>query len=218
MTGCLIKDLMLIKNQKQFLVIIGVIGLMMLIIYDNPSFVFGYLTVMLSFLPITTLAYDDAENGAAYLFSLPVTRKGYVAEKYLFSIGFTLVTGSVVYGVVWVGCLLKRYSIQAEEMGMLLLASLSISVLFLATAIPVQIRFGSERSRIAGAIVMCSLFVICYGGARLLGALSIDEETLERAAASIGTAGIAGLAITAWIVIYGISCLVSFRLIAKREF
>ena len=49
MTGCLIKDLMLIKNQKQFLVIIGVIGLMMLIIYDNPSFVFGYLTVMLSF-------------------------------------------------------------------------------------------------------------------------------------------------------------------------
>ena len=76
MTGCLIKDLMLIKNQKQFLVIIGVIGLMMLIIYDNPSFVFGYLTVMLSFLPITTLAYDDAENGAAYLFSLPVTRRG----------------------------------------------------------------------------------------------------------------------------------------------
>ena len=214
MTGCLIKDLMLIKNQKQFLVIIGVIGLMMLIIYDNPSFVFGYLTVMLSFLPITTLAYDDAENGAAYLFSLPVTRRGYVAEKYLFSIGFTLVTGAVVYGVVWVGCLLKRYPIQAEEMGMLLLASLS----FLATAIPVQIRFGSERSRIAGAIVMCSLFVICYGGARLLGALSIDEETLERAAASIGTAGIAGLAITAWIVIYGISCLVSFRLIAKREF
>ena len=109
MTGCLIKDLMLIKNQKQFLVIIGVIGLMMLIIYDNQSFVFGYLTVMLSFLPVTTLAYDDAENGAAYLFSLPVTRRGYVAEKYLFSIGFTLVTGAVVYGVVWVGCLLKRY-------------------------------------------------------------------------------------------------------------
>ena len=180
MTGCLIKDLMLIKNQKQFLVIIGVIGLMMLIIYDNPSFVFGYLTVMLSFLPITTLAYDDAENGAAYLFSLPVTRRGYVAEKYLFSIGFTLVTGAVVYGVVWVGCLLKRYSIQAEEMGMLLLASLSISVLFLATAIPVQIRFGSERSRIAGAIVMCSLFVICYGGARLLGALSIDARKNRR--------------------------------------
>ena len=115
MTGCLIKDLMLIKNQKQFLVIIGVIGLMMLIIYDNPSFVFGYLTVMLSFLPITTLAYDDAENGAAYLFSLPVTRRGYVAEKYLFSIGFTLVTGAVVYGVVWVGCLLKRYSIQVPS-------------------------------------------------------------------------------------------------------
>ena len=149
------------EPEKQFLVIIGVIGLMMLIIYDNPSFVFGYLTVMLSFLPITTLAYDDAENGAAYLFSLPVTRRGYVAEKYLFSIGFTLVTGAVVYGVVWVGCLLKRYSIQAEEMGMLLLASLSISVLFLATRHscpdPVWFRKKPDRGRHRDVQPVCDL-------------------------------------------------------------
>ena len=85
MTGILMKDLMMLKCQKQFFFVMGVVGLMFLVIYDNPTLVFGYLTIMFSFIPLTTLAYDDADNGSAYLFTLPVSRKGYLVEKYLFS-------------------------------------------------------------------------------------------------------------------------------------
>ena len=52
MTGILMKDLMMLKCQKQFFFVMGVVGLMFLVIYDNPTLVFGYLTIMFSFIPL----------------------------------------------------------------------------------------------------------------------------------------------------------------------
>ena len=104
MTGFFIKDLMMLKCQKQFFFIMGIMALIFLVMYDNPSFVFGYLTIMFSFIPITTLSYDDADNGSAYLFSLPVSRVGYVIEKYAFSLGFTLAAALVSFIVVSAAC------------------------------------------------------------------------------------------------------------------
>ena len=106
MTGLLMKDLMMLKCQKQFFFVMGVVGLMFLVIYDNPTLVFGYLTIMFSFIPLTTLAYDDADNGSAYLFTLPVSRKGYLVEKYLFSAGFTLAAALLTLAVVIVAVVL----------------------------------------------------------------------------------------------------------------
>lgn len=39
-----------------------------------------------SMFSLSTISYDEFDNGNAFLFSLPITRKGYVIEKYIFGI------------------------------------------------------------------------------------------------------------------------------------
>ena len=154
------RDLMMLKCQKQFFFVMGVVGLMFLVIYDNPTLVFGYLTIMFSFIPLTTLAYDDADNGSAYLFTLPVSRKGYLVEKYLFSAGFILAAAFLTLAVVIVACLVKNYAVQPEELGVMVMTCITVSVIFSAVSMPVQLKFGSERSRVAAALTFGGLFGI----------------------------------------------------------
>ena len=79
MKGLLIKDFKLLKNQKQFFLIIGLITFMFLVTNDSPYFTITYATMMFSMFTMSTISYDEYDNGAAYLFSLPISRKGYVA-------------------------------------------------------------------------------------------------------------------------------------------
>jgi len=58
--------------------------------YTNFAFIIAYITVMVGILTLTTISYDEFENGMGYLFMLPVSRREYVGEKYLFSIVTTL--------------------------------------------------------------------------------------------------------------------------------
>lgn len=218
MTGFLIKDLMMLKCQKQFFFIMGVMGMIFLVMYDNPTFVFGYLTIMFSFIPLMTLAYDDADNGAAYLFSLPVSRIGYVVEKYVFSIGFTLMASLVTLVVVTVACLIKDYPIQADELGVLALASLTVAVLFLSVSMPVQIKFGSERGRIAAGLTFGALFAICYIAGWMLSKAGIRLKDLETVAIELKWPAAAGGAIVLWVVLYGISFGISAKILKRKDF
>ena len=218
MTGFFIKDLMMLKCQKQFFFIMGIMALIFLVMYDNPSFVFGYLTIMFSFIPITTLSYDDADNGSAYLFSLPVSRVGYVIEKYAFSLGFPLTAALVSFIVVSAACRIKGYPVQAGELGVLALVSITVAILFLSVAIPVQIRFGSERSRMAAGLTFAALFAVCYAAGWVLTKAGISLEEVETAASGLAWPAAAGLCILAWIVIYGVSFGISAKILKGKDF
>ena len=98
MKGLLIKDFKMLKSQKQFFAIITLIGILFLATYNSMSFVISYITIVFAMFGITSLSYDEADNGTAYLFSLPFDRKTYVAEKYIFSF-LMLLTG---WGIITV--------------------------------------------------------------------------------------------------------------------
>ena len=218
MTGLLMKDLMMLKCQKQFFFVMGVVGLMFLVMYDNPTLVFGYLTIMFSFIPLTTLAYDDADNGSAYLFTLPVSRKGYLVEKYLFSAGFTLAAALLTLAVVIVACLVKNYAVQPEELGVMVMTCITVSVIFSAVSMPVQLKFGSERSRVAAALTFGGLFGICYGGAWLMSRAGISLGELEDALSMLEWPAAAGLGILLWVVVYGVSFGISLKILKGKDF
>lgn len=95
MKGLLIKDIKLMKNQKTFFVAMIFVGIMFLITQETPYFVIAYITTMFSMFTITTLTYDEFENGAAFLFTLPFGRRDYVKEKYLYGM-ITCVLGVVI--------------------------------------------------------------------------------------------------------------------------
>ena len=86
MKGLLIKDFKLMKNQKQFFLMILFFCIFFVVINGNPAFMISYLMVMCSFFTLSTISYDDFDHGMGYLFTLPVTRKIYVTEKYVFGL------------------------------------------------------------------------------------------------------------------------------------
>ena len=81
MKGLLIKDFKLMKNQKQFFLVILFFCIFFVVINGNPAFMISYLMVMCSFFTLSTISYDDFDHGMGYLFTLPVTRKIYVTEN-----------------------------------------------------------------------------------------------------------------------------------------
>ena len=114
MKGLFVKDIELMKQQKQFFILVVVMEVILnLAGSGSVSFATGYFTIVTAIFAITTISYDEFDNGLAFLMTLPVTRKQYVAEKYLLGAGLTAVawgiatiTGVICKGVAELqGCL-----------------------------------------------------------------------------------------------------------------
>ena len=73
--GLLIKDFNLRRGQKNFFLGILVLWAVVGVCNFDPIFLVAYAMMMFSFFTLSTLSYDEYENGAAYLFTLPITRK-----------------------------------------------------------------------------------------------------------------------------------------------
>ena len=56
----------------------------------NSEMSVGLTTLILSIFSITSITYDEYDNGMPFLFTLPITRREYVRVKYVF--GFALAT------------------------------------------------------------------------------------------------------------------------------
>ena len=80
MKGLLIKDFKLLKGQKNFFFIVCLVGVMLMVTSASPSYVISYMTFVFSMFTLSSVSYDEYDNGLAFLFCLPVTRKKYVRE------------------------------------------------------------------------------------------------------------------------------------------
>lgn len=172
MKGLLIKDFKLMKNQKNFFLVIVVIAVGMSLLWQT-SFVVGYVSFVGSLFTLSSISYDEFDDGNAFLFSLPISRKGYTVEKYEFGL---LVSGaswlfSVVVVILAEGL---RHSVSVKEI--LLEASTLIPVLLilLAVMLPVQFKFGGEKGRIAIVGIFAVLFAIGFAAVKLAELFHID--------------------------------------------
>ena len=160
MRGLFEKDFRLLCQNRQtlvlFLMMAGFLGLT-----QNGTFVLGYLSFTFSILLTSTISYDEMDQGFEFLMTLPVTPKTYVKEKY----GFCTV--GVIFSVVLSGIIyLIAKGIHGEQ---ILLGEELLTVLIfvpivwcvIAIMVPIQLKFGAEKGRIA-------IFMVYGGGACLL--------------------------------------------------
>ncbi len=91
--GLLEKDFRLFRYQGgRFFLVIAIVGLFLSLAGNmGTSFVSIYITSVMAIYSGSTISYDETEHGYNYLFSLPVNRKIYVQEKYIFSFILTVV-------------------------------------------------------------------------------------------------------------------------------
>lgn len=74
MKGLFVKDIELMKQQKQFFILVIVMGVILnLAGSGSVSFAIGYFTFVTAIFAITTISYDEFDNGLAFLmtFRLP---------------------------------------------------------------------------------------------------------------------------------------------------
>ena len=86
MRGLICKDLRLMMVQKNFLIMLAAVALVSLAAMDDPMFVIMYMTLIFTSFILSTMSYDEFDNGFPFLFTLPIARKLYVREKYVLAL------------------------------------------------------------------------------------------------------------------------------------
>ncbi len=172
MKGLLIKDIRLLLSMKQHLFIfLAVCGL--IAFTTDGSFIIGYTAGLLGIMGLSTLGFDEHDNGFPFLFSLPVDVKTYVNEKYLFCILLDLF-GAAVGTVLFVLACLTKGKADAISDGIVYLALyLPMTLLLILSILPGQMVFGREKSRIVTIIVYGILFVLSAVIVKIVG--TVDQ-------------------------------------------
>lgn len=217
MKALFIQDFRYMLTQKSFLVLIALVGIVLALTQnDNYIFVIGYLGFMGMITGMMSVTMDDQSNGLTFLFSLPIDRRVYVREKYIF-----IVLMGVSFSIFATAlCLLFRmfaeYKAPLDEILATSLGTLFVMLLFICFMLPLQLKFGAERARLASFIAIGLFFV-----AVLLAGLVInfaDALPFIQAFLSMSPVALAGIGAAFLIVCLRISYGVSLRIILHREF
>ena len=161
MKGLLIKDFKLLLLQKNFffLILAAVAGMM--IFTDDIIFPLGFFSFISALFTLSTLSYDDLDNGRAFLFTLPISRKSYVLEKY--SLGLILGGGTWIFATAFAMITsLVKGTLVLTDLLMSALIILSIIILLQAIMLPFQLKFGSDIGRIAIFGTFIALMVVSF--------------------------------------------------------
>lgn len=178
MGGLIQKDLcLLLQRSRVMLVMIGV-GVMMGFSTDG-SFVIGYMTMLCAILAISTISYDEFDNGYPFLLTLPITKKTYVYSKYVFCL-LTDLVGWVIAIIIFAACMIVKGNPVTADGFLETLAFIPVFVLLTAIMLPLQLKFGAEKSRIVIGLLGGGIFALGYFGSRFMPeGLKVPEFLLE---------------------------------------
>lgn len=215
MKGLLIKDLQLIKSQKQFFGAIVIISLFFTIYYENTVFIAGYMAVMLSMISVSTIAFDQNANGMSFLMTLPPSRSDYAKEKYLLMLLSTGASLAVSLLLLSIRFFMDKLPAGEGQLSGVLLTSILCTVLVQSVMIPLNLEFEGERSRIVFMVIMGAVYVIAFVSLSLIKRFHIDIDAMLQKADPVFLLIILFIILSAAAVI---SFLLSLRIMKKKEF
>ncbi len=184
---------------------------------DNISFILGYLTYMMPLFALSTFSYDEFDNGNAFLFTLPVSRKGYVIEKYCFSLLLGIASWMLAIVLSLAIGAMKDFD-SALEIVKVSPIIFGTMLLLLSIMIPLQIKFGTEKSRVAILIVGGLIVLVVFGAAKLCKLLKIDLEALANKVFQMSSGIVIAAAVMAVLLVVWGSMNISTRIMNKKEF
>ena len=214
MKGLFVKDFELMKEQKNAYLLIIAIALVMTIWSKENYFAIGFLGLIGSLFTLSSISYDEFDNGNAFLFTLPITRKGYVYEKYLF--GLTIGICFIIVGMMISLIAVVINHVEVTGIFEQALPMLSMIIIALALMLPIQLKFGGEKGRI---ILIAIIGVIFFLGMLIkdnLQALNLTEIIQKLSEMSDVTLILFSLLVA--IVALMISLYSSVLIMEKKEF
>lgn len=221
MKGLMKKDIsLLLVNRKLYLMVLA-LALCYLAMGEAMEGIFvPYITYIMLMLGLNTIAYDDADRGMSFLLTLPVSKTSYLREKYAFSMlissagwavsSILLIVIKVVGGDTWKQTL--------SEFGIPLVVYLMLCMFLMFLLIPIQLKYGSENSRIAlfgVVLVTVGVFMLIYKVA------GIDADGMDRWITSFidRNAWMLAAAVVVLLALLGvISFRISVGILGKKEY
>ena len=217
MKGLLIKDFKLMLMQKNFFIIIIVVACLISISSQDPTFMIGFITFILSLFTVSTISYDEFDNGYPFLLTLPFSRKTYVLEKYVY--GLILGTGSWIVSVIICDLMLI---VQGKPVTSdMLIGAFVILPMFLvieSLMIPAHLRFGGEKGRYALIACVGVLVVIGFVVMKIVEIFHIDVLPLILAIDALGPVMFMVILLMIGFLIMLVSLKVSLSIMNKKEF
>ena len=217
MKGLLIKDFRLMKVQKNFLTLITVIGVFMALFSENVSYTIGFISFIFSLFSISSISYDELDSGNAFLFSLPVTRKTYIIEKYCF--GMIMGLGAwIIISMLSVAIGIGRGQEPVGELITIAFIILPLVLFMLAVMVPVMLKFGAEKGRVAVVILFAVLYLTIVMLAESVQQWGEDFLPILDSLPEIGIGTFLGILIAAAVLILLLSVRISIGIVKKKEF
>lgn len=215
MKGLLLKDFALMKGQRRFFLMLLLIGMIPALAGGNVGFLTVYLPFGFCFFTISTISYDEIDNSLPFLLILPVSRREYAGEKYVY--GIICGVGTLVlcqllgigYGIFHDDFLMIPYFVQGGVTAV-------IMIVFFAIMIPIQLKFGSEKGRIFLFAIVIAVMGSIAALNRLLH-LSIEAEKAVGFLADIPVWGYILGSIVLCVLALGISYSISVKIMEKKE-
>ena len=218
--GLLEKDFRLFFRQggNLFLVLVFVALFFILTGKTAAAFIAMYIPSVLAIYSGNTISYDENGHGYTYLFSLPVNKKIYVREKYIFS--FIMTACGWCIGMICAGIMVL---INPEEVFDLEMLAMELITFFVFQAIAgimiaIRIRFEGEKGRIVLPIAILIIFAICYTIGSILKTNLELKESILNVIGGTGDLEIAIALIVLSLLVWYASYKYSMRVMRKKEF
>ena len=199
MSALLLKDWYMTKKYCRYYIFVVFVFIALSFVADNAIF-YTYPCMMAGFLPYTLYAYDEREEFTSYCIAMPVSRRQYVNEKYVFG----LICSAVAMLLTIAAAVIKQKT--DSEFVMLMCIALVSALILLSVMLPLGFKFGAEKGRIMFAAAIAILIAASY-------VLLNDESFMALEAVNFGAA-----ALSVCLVMLILSWLLSQRIYEKKEF
>lgn len=172
MKGLLLKDWYQVKGSMKTMYLTVALVLAIWALSTSSSYVFpvSYAAIFLGILPVNLLTYDQNSGWIEYGWTLPVSKKTLVAEKYL--IGLFCAAAAVVIGGLFVTVIPLRTGTAPDEDVLSLLAGSVCAILLInGISLPLLYRFGAEKARMIYVLTFAGLGALLGGGGAVMDEL-----------------------------------------------
>ncbi len=177
MKGLIIKDFLSLKRQAKtfgvMMILYAVLGFMQ----DDASMLIGMITVIISILPITAMAYDEQAKWERYALTLPLSRTQLVVSKYILALLLIVVSIVIGFAMSVIVTLLKGATLDVAMLGVVTLACAGVGIFINSALLPFLFKLGSEKARMLMMAVMILPTVLILVVARM--GLTITAEALK---------------------------------------
>lgn len=214
MAGLIEKDMRLLWCNK--LSVIAFVVFAVILEVSVKGAVLGYLPFVMCLLMTNTIAYDEMDNGYQFLLTFPIDRKTYVREKYVLTLGMGVFSWGVAMVIYFV---IKMIQGERLDMSMELPVTLSllpVIVLFILFMLPLQMKFGVEKTRIVVAGTCGAAGACILGFTKFIG-LDTTNDWMESLYQMSGWV-LLGIVVAVVVLLIAVSYRISIGIMKRKEF